>query len=237
VVGSIGGVLTVSILLLFPDRSRIVLLPWLISYAVGTLLAAALLLLLPEALDIAAQRGASAATVLWTLLAGILAFFVLETLVLWRHCHADECQVHPSAAALVLLGDTFHNFIDGAIICAAVMTSVPLGVNTAIAVATHEIPQEVGDFAVLLGAGYSRRRAFRLNLLSAAAGVVGATLMYVAANLMPALLPYMIPFSAGGLLYVAMSDLIPSLHRGTRTRTALRQLVLVAAGIATVMMM
>ena len=109
-----------------------------------------------------------------TLLGGILVFFVLEKLVLLRHCHTDECQVHGATAALVFIGDAFHNFIDGAIICTAVLTSVPLGINTAIAVAAHEIPQEVGDVAILLAAGYSRRRALTLNLVSGASGLLGA---------------------------------------------------------------
>ena len=120
-------------------------MPWLVSYAVGALLGVALLALLPEAL-----ATLTPAPVFGTLLAGILVFFMLEKLVLLRHCHTDECQVHGATAPLVIIGDAFHNFIDGAIICAAVLTSVPLGINTAIAVAAHEIPQEVGDVAILL---------------------------------------------------------------------------------------
>src|SRR5207253_195840 len=120
----------------------------------------ALLALLPEALMLMAPGAMFA-----TMLAGILVFFILEKLVLLRHCHADDCQVHAATAPLVLIGDAFHNFIDGAIICVAVFTSVPLGINTAIAVAAHEIPQEVGDVAILLAAGYSRRRALILNLV------------------------------------------------------------------------
>src|SRR4030095_9753561 len=112
------------------------------------------------------------------LLTGILVFFVLEKLVLLRHCHTDECEVHAAAASLVLLGDAFHNFIDGAIIAAAVLTSVPLGINTAVAVGAHEIPQEVGDFAILLAAGYSRRRALILNLASGVSGIAGALLAF-----------------------------------------------------------
>ena len=106
-----------------------------------------------------------------TLLAGILLFFVLEKLVLLRHCHTDECQVHGATAPLVIIGDAFHNFIDGAIICTAVLTSVPLGINTAIAVAAHEIPQEVGDVAILLASGYSRGEALMLNVVSGASGI------------------------------------------------------------------
>ena len=149
--GSCGGLLVASSLLLFTQRIRTRLIPWLVSYAVGALLGVALLALLPEALE-----SLRPATVFGTLLFGILTFFVLEKLVLLRHCHTDECQVHGATVPLVLIGDAFHNFIDGAIICTAVLTSIPLGVNTAIAVAAHEIPQEVGDVAILLAAGYSR---------------------------------------------------------------------------------
>ena len=143
-------------------------MPWLVSYAVGALLGVALLALLPEAL-----ASLEPAAVFGTLLAGILIFFVLEKLVLLRHCHTDDCQVHGATAPLVLFGDAFHNFIDGAIIGGG-LTSVPLGINTAIAVAAHEIPQEVGDVAILLAAGYSRSRALLLNVVSGAAGIVGA---------------------------------------------------------------
>ena len=115
-----------------------------------------------------------------TLLAGILLFFVLEKLVLWRHCHTHDCEVHDGSVLPVLVGDAFHNFVDGAVIAAAVMTSVPLGISTAVAVAAHEIPQEVGDFAILLHAGYSRSQALLLNVLSALASAVGAIAAFVA---------------------------------------------------------
>ena len=121
-----------------------------------------------------------------TLLAGILVFFILEKLVLLRHCHTDECQVHGAdGAAACFIGDAFHNFIDGAIICTAVLTSVPLGINTAIAVAAHEIPQEVGDVAILLAAGYSRGRALLLNVVSGASGIVGALVAFAAVECRP----------------------------------------------------
>ena len=169
-----------------------------------------------------------------TLLAGILVFFILEKLVLIRHCHTDECQVHGATAALVIIGDAFHNFIDGAIICTAVLTSVPLGINTAIAVAAHEIPQEVGDVAILLAAGYSRRRALMLNIVSGASGIVGALVAYGAVQVVPTIRPFVLAFSSASLLYIAMSDLIPDLHRGQVDANALRQVVLIAAGIATI---
>ncbi len=229
ILGSIGGLVVASSLLLFTDSLRTRLIPWLISYAVGALLGVALLALLPEALE-----ALPAGTVFGTLLFGILLFFMLEKLVLLRHCHTNECHVHGAAAPLVLFGDAFHNFIDGATICTAVLTSVPLGVNTAIAVAAHEIPQEVGDFAILLASGYSRRRAMLLNLLSGLSGIAGALLAYVAVELLPTVKPYVLAVSSASLLYIAMSDLIPDLHRGSVDRNSIRQVFLIAAGILTV---
>jgi zinc and cadmium transporter len=220
-------------MLLFPDGARVRLLSWLISYAVGTLLGASLLHLLPEALAAVPASSALAA-----LLGGILTFFALEKLVIWRHCHKEgECDTHSSTASLVIVGDAFHTFVDGAIIGAAVLTSVPLGVSTAIAAAAHEIPQEVGDFAVLLSAGYSRRRALLLNLLSGTAGIAGTVIVFFVMEPLPRLLPYFIAFSAGGFLYVAMSDLIPDLHRNARDPNPVRQTLLIAAGIATMLLL
>jgi zinc and cadmium transporter len=230
--GSCGGLVVASSLLIFNDALRTRLVPWLVSYAVGTLLGVALLALLPEALT-----ALTPATVFSTLLAGILVFFILEKVLLLRHCHADDCDVHATTAPLVLIGDVFHNFIDGAIICAAVLTSVPLGINTAIAVAAHEIPQEVGDVAILLAAGYSRMRALLVNALSGAAGLAGCLMAFVGVEVVPGVRPYVLAFSSASLLYIAMSDLIPDLHRGEIDRNAVRQVLLIAAGIATIVIL
>lgn len=234
VLGSLGGLLAASTFLLLGDSLRTRLVPWAISYAVGTLLGAALLALLPEALE-----SIPATNALGTLLAGVLTFFVLEKLVLWRHCHdGHECEVHTtSAASLVIVGDAFHTFVDGAIIAAAVLTSIPLGVTTALAVAAHEIPQEVGDVAILLRAGYSRSRALLLNILSGVGGILGAGGMLVASQSLPHALPYVLAFAGGSFLYVAMSDLIPDLHRGNSDGGSLRQLLLIGAGILTIVML
>jgi zinc and cadmium transporter len=229
--GSCGGLLVASSLVLFPAEVRTRFVPWLISYAVGALLGVALLALLPEALTLLAPPA-----VFGTLLAGILLFFTLEKLVLLRHCHTDECEVHGATASLLFIGDAFHNFIDGAIICAAVMTSVPLGINTAIAVAAHEIPQEVGDVAILLASGYSRGQALLLNIVSGLSGILGALLAFGAVQVVPSIRPYVLAMSAASLLYIAMSDLIPDLHRGALDRNAPRQVLLIAAGIGTIVM-
>jgi zinc and cadmium transporter len=234
VLGSAGGLLVASSVLVLGDRLRLRLVPWAISYAVGTLLGVSLLGLLPQALEVLPSGSA-----LGSLLAGVLTFFLLEKLVLWRHCHDEsDCELHTSSAAsLVVIGDAFHTFVDGAVIAAAVVTSWPLGLTTALAVATHEIPQEVGDVAILLRAGYSRARALSLNLLSATGGILGAIAMLGASKVVPNALPYVLAFSAGSFLYVAMADLIPDLHRGGLQGGPLRQLVLIGAGIATIVLL
>jgi zinc and cadmium transporter len=211
-------------------RARVV--PWLVSYAVGTLLGAALLGLVPEALESLAPTHA-----LGTLLGGIMSFFILEKLVLWRHSHDDhECDVHKSTVTLVMVGDAVHTFVDGIVIAAATLVSLPLGATTALAVAAHEIPQEAGDFAILLAAGHSRRRAFLLNLTSAAGGLLGATAMLVFGSSVPGIVPYVLSFAAGSFLYIAMTDLIPTLHRGTLDRNAIRQLILIGLGVGTMIL-
>ena len=229
ILGSLGGVIVASSFLLLGQTVRTRLVPWLISYAVGTLIGVALLALVPESLLMLPARPA-----MWTMAGGILSFFLLEKAVIWRHCHHDEdCHVHSTAASLVIIGDVFHTFVDGAVIAAAVLTSVPLGLTTALAVATHEIPQEVGDVAILLRAGYSRTRAFTLNVLAGAGGIFGAVAMVLASKLVPQAMPYVLAFAAGNFLYVAMSDLIPDLHRGDSVG-GLRQFLLIGAGIVTI---
>jgi zinc and cadmium transporter len=228
-VGSLGGVLVASALQSFNDRIRLTVLPWLVSYAVGTLLGAALLVLLPEAL-----AHLSARTVLASLLGGIMLFFLLEKLVLWRHCHTHDCEAHGLAAPMVIIGDAFHNFLDGVVIGTAVRTSIPLGVSTALAVAAHEIPQELGDVAILLNAGYTRRKALILNLASGGAAVLGAVLAVFALEWLPEINQYVLSVAAAGFLYVAMADLIPDLHRGRVDAKTFRELALAAAGIGSV---
>jgi zinc and cadmium transporter len=142
-----------------------------------------------------------------------------------------------SAASLVIVGDAFHTFVDGAIIAAAVLTSIPLGITTALAVAAHEIPQEVGDVAILLRAGYSRSGALTVNLMSGIGGVLGAVAMLMASQTIPQALPYVLAFAAGNFLYIAMADLIPDLHRGNVEGGAVRQMALIGAGIATIVLL
>jgi len=230
--GGFGGLLIASSLLILPSTARSRLVPWLVSYAVGALLGVALIELLPQALAALSPRRVFA-----TLLGGILIFFVLEKLALWRHCHTHECDMHGTSGPLVLIGDAAHNFMDGAVIGAAVFTSIPVAVSTAIAVLAHEIPHEVGDFAILLHSGYSRGRALAYNAIAEAAGVLGALVAYIFLDSVPRLTPYFLAFATASFLYVAMADLIPDLHRGTFDDNAARQVLLVSAGIGTVLLL
>jgi zinc and cadmium transporter len=233
VAGSAGGLLVAALLLAFHQDVRTRVVPWLVSYAVGTLLGVSLLGLMPEALASLAPS-----TALGTLLAGIVTFFILEKLVLWRHCHeAEECHVHHGTATLVIVGDALHTFVDGVVIAAAVLISPGLGLTTALAVIAHEVPQEAGDFAVLLAAGYTRVRALLLNLTSAIGGLIGATAMLAFGSEAPRLVPFVLAFAAGNFLYVAMSDLIPTLHRGHLDSSAIRQVSLLALGVFTIWML
>ena len=165
-----------------------------ISYAIGTLLGAAFLGLIPHALaDIPASN------VFAVFLAGIVVFIVLERLMLWRHCHEAHCEVHSGSGVLILIGDGVHNFVDGILIAATFLTSVPLGIATSLAIVSHEVPQEVGDFAILLESGYSAARAFLLNLVSGASTLVGALLAYVWLPYVHSAVPYFMALAAAGV--------------------------------------
>lgn len=229
VLGSIFAVAGAALMLLFPDSIRRVLVPCLVSYATGTLLGAAFLGMIPAGL-----KQAPAVTVMATVLAGMVLFFVLEKLVLWRHCHQDECEVHGRAGPLILIGDAFHNFVDGVVIAAAFLTSIPLGVTAALAVIAHEVPQEVGDFGILLDSGYGRMKALVLNGLSAAATLPGAVAAYSWLGETREAVPYILALSAASFIYIAAADLIPGLHRQVTPAASLRQLVLLLAGIGTI---
>lgn len=229
ILGSIGAIACASLFLFFPQGIRKILVPCLISYATGTLLGAAFLGMIPAGL-----KQAPATEILATVLAGMVLFFVLEKLVLWRHCHDSECEVHGRPVPLILIGDAFHNFVDGVVIAAAFLTSIPLGIAAAFAVIAHEIPQEVGDFAILLDSGYGRMKALLLNGLSSAATLPGALVAYFWLDETRAAVPYILAISAASFIYIAAADLIPGLHRQTTLGASLRQFALLLAGIGTI---
>lgn len=204
-------------------------IPRLVSYAVGVMLATVFLGLLPEALD----TGLAPQTILFTVLAGVVGFFMLEKIALWRHSHDNAATTRPEAF-MIVLGDGVHNFIDGILIAAAFLTDTELGLATTLAVIAHEIPQEVGDFLVLLHAGYSKRRALLLNLVSGLASVVGGVAGYLALDSARAVVPYVIALAAASFLYIATADLMPHLHTRRDARSATGQIALLGLGIGTV---
>jgi len=221
---------------------------WMVSYAVGVLLAAAFLHLLPEAfMQVESIEGLFA-----VVLGGILAFFLLEKAALWRHHHHDDSShgegegsafyhrhAHDSApnrrvGPLIVIGDGFHNLVDGILIAAAFLTDVRLGITTTLAIIAHEIPQEVGDFMVLLHAGYSKARALVLNLLSGLMSVAGGLIGYFMLDDAREFTPYVLALAAASFIYIAVADLIPDMHRMSDVRSTLIQTALIAAGIATI---
>ena len=240
---ALGGVLSAlaaSSFLLLTQPRRAMLLPRLVSFATGTLLGAAFLGLIPHALDANGPDGAHRVGA--SLLFGILGFFLLEKFVLWRHCHDDPCEMHsPSdrtrdaaSARLILIGDALHNVIDGVLIAAAFLTDPKLGIVTTVAVFAHEIPQEVGDLAILLNGGMSRRRAMTLNVAVSLTSIAGAVVAWYLLAQALQWLPYAIAIAAASFLYVAVADLIPGLHRRVDAKTSLQQVVLITLGIVVI---
>ena len=212
--------------------------PMLVSFAIGALLGAAFLGVIPEAFETGEAHEVAAA-----ILAGIFGFFVLEKLLLWRHCHTENCEVHDlhehthdhgRSGALIVVGDTVHNFVDGVLIAAAFLQSTELGVVTAIAIIAHEIPQEVGDFLILLHSGYTRLRALAMNLISSLATVLGGLAGYFGLQLIQGLEATLLGIVAASMIYVAVADLIPGLHRRPELRDTASQALLIALGIGAI---
>lgn len=227
--GSVCSVVGAGLVLLFPAEIRKVVVPALVSYATGALLGAAFFGIIPESLE-----EAPAEQIMEAILAGLVLFFIMEKLVLWRHCHEYECEAHGQAAPLILIGDAFHNFVDGIVIAAAFLTSRELGVAAALAVIVHEVPQEVGDFGILLDSGYGRAKALFLNIISGLATLPGALLAYFWLAEAQSAVPYILAFSAASFIYIATADLIPQLHRQTSLADSLRQFALMFIGIGTI---
>nr|WP_301542564.1 ZIP family metal transporter [Cupriavidus basilensis] len=234
-VGSIFGAALLSLTV----ASRVV--ERMVSFSVGVLLATALLHSLPEAFE----SGADPRALFGTLLAGLLGFFLLEKVALLRHSHHHEGDGHHHhhghdreeagrSGMTILVGDTFHNFADGIVIAAAFLANPHIGLVTALAIAAHEIPQEVGDFIVLLNAGFSKARAFAFNLLSSLAAIAGGVVGYYLLDQMSGWIPYVLVIASSSFVYIAVSDLMPQMQRKPRWRESIIQVVLVATGICAI---
>jgi zinc and cadmium transporter len=276
--GSLLSVLAAAAMAYFAKPHWI---PKLVSFAVGALLAAVFLEILPHAFEphhhgatatteisalvehvasapvaLVEHAHASTESISLTILIGIFLFFVLEKLVIWRHCHHESCEEleghehgaghthnhshghshshashdHGRAGMMIMIGDTFHNFLDGAVIAAAFMADTSVGIATAVAIIAHEIPQEVGDFIVLMHSGYSKAKALLFNLMSSLAALAGGVLAYYSLNIVEAAQPYLLALGAASLIYVAIADLIPTLHKRPHIKDTLHQVLLMVAG-------
>jgi zinc and cadmium transporter len=278
----LGGTLSVLGAALVALNVSKVRVPMFISYAIGAMLGAVFLDILPEAIKAAGNPLSMTATMLF----GILLFFALEKLVIWRHCHGDHCEVHaphdelecpdheeeespqtvfgntvtkfkpvtkkqPAITAkvahlhdhdhdhgrsgiMIMIGDTFHNFVDGVLLTSAFMVDIKVGIVTSIAIIAHEIPQEIGDFLILLHSGYSKKQALVFNLISSVATAVGGSIAYFALKNVQSIVPNILGLAAASLLYVSVADLIPSLHKRTELRATVSQLLLISLGVASI---
>jgi zinc and cadmium transporter len=197
---------------------------YLVSFAVGGLLGGAFFHLLPESME------SGNPSMFVYVLSGILLFFLIEKFLHWRHCHKGHCDAH-TFTYLNLIGDGIHNFIDGMIIAASFVTDMRLGVITTLAVAAHEIPQEIGDFGILVYGGFSKSKALLFNLLSALTAMAGAVIAYYSFNQMVWLKGFLIPFTAGGFLYIALVDLIPELHKEAGKENISLQFITIIGGL------
>ena len=216
-------------------------IPMLVSFAIGALLGAAFLEIIPHAFE-----SGEAHKVAFSILGGIFGFFVLEKLLLYRHCHTEHCEVHDPheegsgghdhgrSGVLIIVGDTIHNFLDGLLIAAAFLQSTEVGIIAAVAIIAHEIPQEVGDFLILLHSGYTRARALAMNLLSSLATVVGGLIGYFGLRAVAEWEATLLGFVAASMIYVAVADLIPGLHRCPQLRDTASQALLIALGIGAI---
>jgi zinc and cadmium transporter len=230
-----GGVILVSLLSLlgivflsFSPKVITKITLFLVSLSAGTLLGDSFLHLMPEAV-----KDSEPGINIWLwLMIGLVFFFVLEKIIHWRHCHVATSSEHPHPVGIMnLVGDCFHNFFDGVVIAGSFLVSIPLGLATLIAVIAHEIPQEIGDFGVLLYSGYTRRRALFLNFITALTAVLGALVAIVLGARLDGFSQLVVPFTAGGFIYIATADLIPEMKKETAPHKSLYQLLMILLGI------
>lgn len=231
-----GAALSLAVAALLVFSARPAMVPTLVSYAIGALLGAVFLEILPHAFEVSAGDVEHLTLVI---LLGILLFFVLEKLVIWRHCHGDACEAHGApvqhdhgrSGLMITIGNTLHNLVDGVLISTAFVADFQLGVVTSIAIIAHQIPQEAGDFVILLHSGYSRSRALWVNGLSSLATLVGGLIGYFALSTMQQWVSTLLGLAAASMIYVAVADLIPGLHKRTELAATAGQVLLIGLGV------
>ena len=221
---SLVGIFTVAVKIDFLKK----ILMYLVSLSAGALLGGAFFHLIPEAIE---ESGLTPA-ISFSILLGIIVFMMLERAICWRHCHIPTSKNHPHPFAFMnLIGDAFHNFIDGMIIAGSFLVSVPLGITTTIAVIFHEIPQEIGDFGVLVYAGFGRVKALMMNFVAALSAILGAIIVLLLNMQVHTVSTFLVPFTAGGFIYIASSDLIPEMKKESEPFKAFLQIFVLAIGL------
>ena len=221
---SFAGALTLA----FKVNNLQKILIYFVAFSAGALIGDSFLHLLPEA----TEGAGFSVNISVALFLGIATFFVLEKVLRWRHCHELNCHDHPKhLGTMNLIGDGVHNLIDGTLIAASYLVSIPLGVTTTLAVIFHEIPQELGDFGVLLHSGFSKKRALYLNFASACAAILGALIVTCLGYASTELINWLIPFTAGGFIYISLSDLIPELHKEQGLKSSFFQFIFATLGV------
>lgn len=227
IIGSEFSVFFAGSFLFLKDKKLHSVATWLISLAGGTMLGAAFLAMLPKAMNFADSK-----SVLFVVLLGILFFFLLEKLILWRQCNNKDCERHQNASGpLILIGDSFHNAIDGVVIASAFLSSMELGWVVTLTVFAHEIPHKLGDFGVLIKNGFSRKAAWWYNVLVGSTSLLFGSLAFFMMHLVSNVLPWILAFSAASFLYVSLADLVPQMHQKSRLKDSLIQIFLILAGI------
>lgn len=227
ILGSVGSIALAGLLLTLRQDKLERTSTYLMYLAGGTLIGAAFLGMIPKAIAMT-----SPGLTLQAVLGGILFFFILEKFILWRTCSKKDCDRHMHAAApIILVGDAFHNAIDGIVIAASFLTSTELGIFVTLSVILHEIPQELGDLGILIKSGLSRSRAFWFNVLSGSTAILFGILAWFTLESMQRLIPYALAFSASSFIYIALADLIPEMHRKTGLKDSLSQIALILLGI------
>lgn len=219
-IGVLGAFLGLRVLTKTPERIILT-----VSFAAGAMICAGFLEILPEAF-----KNKSASMILFFTLIGFIVFYLLERSLILYHCHQEDCQVHASSW-MIMIGDTLHNFLDGVAVAASFLAGASLGLITTLAIIFHEIPQEMGDFGVLIHAGYSRQKALLFNLLSAIAGVLGGIGGYFLLEKFTGALPYLLALTAGGFFYIGAADLLPQTHKLAERKLMIKRSALFLAGI------
>lgn len=229
-----GSLLSLMLAYLFSKLKMVNYADYFVSFAVGTLLGAAFLEIIPHAYELSRDLHQISLIVL----VGILVFFILEKLLVWRHCHGSHCENHSPVVnhdvkkgSILIIGDCFHNFIDGILIASAFIVDINLGLITALAIIVHEIPQEISNFSILINSGYSLSRTLLMNVITGFAMIIGAILAYFVLNDLEFLIPIILAFAASSMIYVAISDLIPSLHKKVEIKQTFQQTFSIFLGV------